>query len=409
MVAAAAPAPDSSFDGLDFANWGQGHPPDTNGDVGPNYYIETINVSIGIYDKSNGNRVAAFTFNTFMSQGHFGNLCDTDNFGDPVVLYDSYEDRWVITDFAFKLDGSGNVNPPARLPVLRRLEDRRPGQRRLELLLDRGARRPRRLPEVRRLAGRHLHVGQHVRLRRGRVVHRASTCGRSTSSRCTTATPSPQVVDFAGRHVRLHGHPGERPAADGHAAGGLAGVLRLDRAVPERALDLQVPRRLGQDLDLDVHRARRRSSRRPAGRTRRRPTRRRRRTRPTCSRSARWRRRSTRTSAAPSRSGSTTPCSAGERHELDLQRDDRRQRHRPLVPGERHRRHRRRERRPGRRPSTRTPRTRSSASCRRSRSTAAATWRSATRSRTRPRTRRSSTRAAWPATRSTRSARPSRR
>ena len=111
MVAAASPAPDANFAGLDFATFGQGHPPDTNGDVGPNYYIETINVSIGIYDKSNGNRVAAFTFNSFMSQGNFGNLCDTDNFGDPVVLYDSYEDRWVITDFAFKLDASGNVNP----------------------------------------------------------------------------------------------------------------------------------------------------------------------------------------------------------------------------------------------------------------------------------------------------------
>lgn len=109
--AAAAPPPDSSFEGLDFANWGTGHPPDTNGDVGPAYYIQTINVAIGIYDKSTGNRVAAFTFNSFMSQGSFGNLCDTDNFGDPVVLYDSFEDRWIITDFAFKLDGSGNVNP----------------------------------------------------------------------------------------------------------------------------------------------------------------------------------------------------------------------------------------------------------------------------------------------------------
>src|SRR6478735_5389747 len=116
QMVASAPAPDSSFEGLDFANWGQGHPPDTNGDVGPNHYIETINVSIGIYDKSTGARVAAFTFNSFMSQGHFGNICDTDNFGDPVVLYDSYEDRWVITDFAFKLDGSGNVvNPPGAL------------------------------------------------------------------------------------------------------------------------------------------------------------------------------------------------------------------------------------------------------------------------------------------------------
>ena len=110
-IAAPAPAAASSFEGLDFATSGQGHPPDTNGDVGPTYYIQTINTAIGIYDKSNGNRVAAFTFNAFMSQGHFGNLCDTDNFGDPVVLYDSFEDRWVITDFAFRLNG-GNVDPP---------------------------------------------------------------------------------------------------------------------------------------------------------------------------------------------------------------------------------------------------------------------------------------------------------
>ncbi|HEY2322668.1 MAG TPA: carboxypeptidase-like regulatory domain-containing protein, partial [Thermoanaerobaculia bacterium] len=111
--AAAAPAPLANFDGLDFANWGAGHPPDTNGDVGPNYYIQTINTSIGVFRKTDGARVAAFTFNTFMSQGNFGNLCDTDNFGDPVVLYDSFEDRWIISDFAFKLDGSGNVvNPP---------------------------------------------------------------------------------------------------------------------------------------------------------------------------------------------------------------------------------------------------------------------------------------------------------
>jgi len=105
------PSSDTSFDGLDFATWGAGHPPDENGDVGPNYYIQTVNTSIGIYDKSNGNRVAAFTFNSFMSQGHFGNLCDTNNFGDPVVLYDSYENRWVITDFAFTLSGGNAVAP----------------------------------------------------------------------------------------------------------------------------------------------------------------------------------------------------------------------------------------------------------------------------------------------------------
>src|SRR5262249_9007021 len=109
-TAAAAPPPSLTFDGLDFATWGAGHPPDTNGDVGPNNYIETVNTSIGIYSKT-GVQQAAFTFNTFMSQGSFGNLCDTNNFGDPVVLYDTFENRWMISDFAFQLSG-GAVSPP---------------------------------------------------------------------------------------------------------------------------------------------------------------------------------------------------------------------------------------------------------------------------------------------------------
>jgi len=54
-----------------------------------------------------------------MSQGHFGNLCDTNNFGDPVVLYDTFEDRWVITDFAFRLSGGAVVNRPELISVSR--------------------------------------------------------------------------------------------------------------------------------------------------------------------------------------------------------------------------------------------------------------------------------------------------
>jgi hypothetical protein len=111
-VEAAAPAPIITFEGLDRFNWGAGSPPDTTGDVGPDYYIQAVNTSVGIYRKSDGFQEAAFTFDTLMSQGSFGNLCDTDNFGDPVVLYDTFEDRWVLTDFAFILDGGGNVNPP---------------------------------------------------------------------------------------------------------------------------------------------------------------------------------------------------------------------------------------------------------------------------------------------------------
>lgn len=114
-LSAPAPAPLSTFEGLDNANWGAGHPPDTVGDVGPNHYIQSINSSVGIYNKATGARIAAFTLDTFMSQGHFGNICDTDNFGDPVILYDTFEDRWVVTDFAFQLNAAGDVSPAVAL------------------------------------------------------------------------------------------------------------------------------------------------------------------------------------------------------------------------------------------------------------------------------------------------------
>jgi hypothetical protein len=94
----AMPAPLTSFKGLDLNTWGAGWPPDTNGDVGPNHYIQTVNTSIGIYDKT-GVRLAAFTFNTLFDGT--GTPCDTQNNGDPVVLYDSVSGRWIITDFAW--------------------------------------------------------------------------------------------------------------------------------------------------------------------------------------------------------------------------------------------------------------------------------------------------------------------
>jgi len=62
---APAPAPSSSFKGLDLQNWGAGWPPDTHGDVGPNHYIQAVNTSIGVFDKASGTRLAAFTFNNF--------------------------------------------------------------------------------------------------------------------------------------------------------------------------------------------------------------------------------------------------------------------------------------------------------------------------------------------------------
>src|SRR5690349_8725061 len=88
---ASAPTSGASFQGLDEAHWGAGWPPDPNSDVGPNNIVETVNTSIGIFDKS-GNQQAAFTFDSLWSTAHTGTPCDTSNQGDPVALYDPIGD-----------------------------------------------------------------------------------------------------------------------------------------------------------------------------------------------------------------------------------------------------------------------------------------------------------------------------
>ncbi len=95
-----APPPIANFAGMQFSANGSGWPPDTNGDVGPNHYIQTVNTSVGIYNKSTGAAISAVTFNTFFT-GPAGTPCDTSNDGDPVVLYDPLVDRWIVTNFAW--------------------------------------------------------------------------------------------------------------------------------------------------------------------------------------------------------------------------------------------------------------------------------------------------------------------
>src|SRR5215212_4781988 len=107
VAAAAAPTPSTSFDGLDYKGSGAGFPPDTNGDVGPNHYIQTVNTSIGIYSKT-GAQLWKNTFDAlFSAGGTTGTPCDNSNQGDPVVLYDPIGDRWIISDFAWSNFSTG--------------------------------------------------------------------------------------------------------------------------------------------------------------------------------------------------------------------------------------------------------------------------------------------------------------
>jgi hypothetical protein len=98
---APAPAPTASFDGLDFAAWGSGWPPDTTGDVGPSHYIQGVNGSIGIWAKATRTRLAAFTLNAFFTTAGAKTECSANNQGDPTVVYDSISGRWILADFAW--------------------------------------------------------------------------------------------------------------------------------------------------------------------------------------------------------------------------------------------------------------------------------------------------------------------
>lgn len=73
-------------------------PPDTNGDVGLQHYVQYVNLGWIVYNKSDGSVAAGpFPGNTFW-QG-FGGVCETLNAGDPIVLYDHLAGRWFFSQF----------------------------------------------------------------------------------------------------------------------------------------------------------------------------------------------------------------------------------------------------------------------------------------------------------------------
>lgn len=112
-LAARPPTVDTSFEGVgDGFSGPQGTfavnsaPPDTNGDVGPNHYVQIVNTGIAVFSKTGTVLYGPVATNTLWSG--FGGHCQTDNDGDGSVLYDRAADRWVFTQFA---NASSTVGP----------------------------------------------------------------------------------------------------------------------------------------------------------------------------------------------------------------------------------------------------------------------------------------------------------
>ena len=72
-------------------------PPDPNGSVGPNHVIAMVNLTFQIFNKTGSSLFGPANNNTLWAG--FGGPCQTENAGDPVVLYDRLADRWFLSQF----------------------------------------------------------------------------------------------------------------------------------------------------------------------------------------------------------------------------------------------------------------------------------------------------------------------
>jgi hypothetical protein len=92
-----APTTGANFEGVNNVNGVL--PPDTVGDVGPNHYVQMVNLSFAIFSRETGEILYGPVNNNTLWQG-FGGPCETTNNGDPIVLYDHLADRWMMSQFA---------------------------------------------------------------------------------------------------------------------------------------------------------------------------------------------------------------------------------------------------------------------------------------------------------------------
>ena len=112
-LAIPSPAPGLTFDGNSAADntavFGSTvAPPDTNGAVGPNHYVQITNDLVGIYTKA-GTLVSPpgkFALSKLFTS--IGGVCATTDDGDIIAQYDKLANRWILSQFGF----TSTATPP---------------------------------------------------------------------------------------------------------------------------------------------------------------------------------------------------------------------------------------------------------------------------------------------------------
>lgn len=96
------PAPIENFAGLSNDDNGATvyRPSDPNGDVGPNHYVHSVNQLVRVYDKVGKPLTDPISLSAFWS-GFPGDCGDVElSKGDPIVQYDQFANRWLISKFS---------------------------------------------------------------------------------------------------------------------------------------------------------------------------------------------------------------------------------------------------------------------------------------------------------------------
>jgi hypothetical protein len=100
VIIAAMPSAEMNFNGIQFPGVTCNcAPPDTNGEVGATQYVQMVNKGFQVFDKTSGASLLGPSGIATLWQG-FGGVCEFNDRGDPVVLYDQLADRWIISQFA---------------------------------------------------------------------------------------------------------------------------------------------------------------------------------------------------------------------------------------------------------------------------------------------------------------------
>ncbi len=99
------PSPSLTFEGMNQAVACPCLPPDTDGEAGPSQYVQIANSALQVFNKSGASVLGPLPISTLW--GGFGGVCETQDYGDPIVLYDQLAGRWVVSQF----NGPGGALP----------------------------------------------------------------------------------------------------------------------------------------------------------------------------------------------------------------------------------------------------------------------------------------------------------